>query len=162
MIRTIYDFMQRWHEESETTLKVFRNLTDDSLQTASPDGRTLGRLANHIIETITEMPQQLGLPLTEENVNYSTVQDLVTHYKKYADQLAAAVLGHWDDAILEKEKSMYGMTWKNGFSLWVLLVHQAHHRAQMTVLMRFAGLKVPGVYGPSKEEWIAWGKEPLE
>jgi uncharacterized damage-inducible protein DinB len=27
----------------------------------------------------------------------------------------------------------------------------------MTVLMRQAGIKVPGVYGPAKEEWAAYG-----
>jgi hypothetical protein len=31
----------------------------------------------------------------------------------------------------------------------------------MTVLMRLAGLKIPGLYGPSKEEWSRYGmKEP--
>jgi len=43
-----------------------------------------------------------------------------------------------------------------------LNLHQAHHRGQMTVLMRQAGMKVPGVYGPSKEEWSAFGMEPME
>jgi uncharacterized damage-inducible protein DinB len=27
----------------------------------------------------------------------------------------------------------------------------------MTVLMRQAGLKVPGIYGPSREEWVKIG-----
>jgi uncharacterized damage-inducible protein DinB len=27
----------------------------------------------------------------------------------------------------------------------------------MTVLMRQAGLAVPGVYGPAREEWAAYG-----
>jgi uncharacterized damage-inducible protein DinB len=35
--------------------------------------------------------------------------------------------------------------------------HQAHHRGQMTVLMRQAGLTVPGVYGPAREERAQWG-----
>ena len=48
---------------------------------------------------------------------------------------------------------MYGETWKKGFALWVTVAHQAHHRGQLTVLMRMAGLKVPGIYGPAKEEW---------
>ncbi len=29
----------------------------------------------------------------------------------------------------------------------------------MTVLMRQAGLTVPGIYGPSKEEWANLGME---
>ena len=32
-----------------------------------------------------------------------------------------------------------------------LINHQNHHRGQMTVLMRQAGLTVPGVYGPAKK-----------
>jgi uncharacterized damage-inducible protein DinB len=52
---------------------------------------------------------------------------------------------------------MYGMTWTKGTVLVSLITHQAHHRGQMTVLMRQAGLKVPGVYGPAREEWAAMG-----
>jgi len=37
----------------------------------------------------------------------------------------------------------------------MLIAHQGHHRAQMTVLMRQAGLKVPGVYGPSEADKAA-------
>ena len=43
-----------------------------------------------------------------------------------------------------------------------LVRHQAHHRAQMTVLMRQAGLAVPGIYGPAREEWAAMGMEPQQ
>ena len=39
----------------------------------------------------------------------------------------------------------------------VLVTHQTHHRGQMTVLMRQAGLKVPDVYGPAKEGWATYG-----
>ena len=37
-----------------------------------------------------------------------------------------------------------------------------HHRGQMTILMRQAGLLVPGMYGPSKDEWLAFGEEAPE
>ena len=63
----------------------------------------------------------------------------------------------WDDAALQVEDDLYGETWKRGFTLTVLLNHEIHHRGQMTVLMRQAGLKVPGIYGPSKEEWAGYG-----
>jgi len=32
----------------------------------------------------------------------------------------------------------------------------------MTVLMRQAGLRVPGVYGPAHEDWAGMGMEPPE
>ena len=52
---------------------------------------------------------------------------------------------------------MYGETWSRGMTLFYLILHQAHHRGQMEVLMRQAGLKVPGIYGPAREEWAAFG-----
>jgi uncharacterized damage-inducible protein DinB len=39
----------------------------------------------------------------------------------------------------------------------VLISHQIHHRGQMTVLMRQAGLAVPSIYGPVKEGWAQYG-----
>jgi hypothetical protein len=54
---------------------------------------------------------------------------------------------------------MYGDTWTRGMVLEALIRHEAHHRGQMTVLMRQAGLVVPGCYGPAREEWAQWGME---
>ena len=45
------------------------------------------------------------------------------------------------------------------FGLGFLLFHQTHHRGQMIVLMRQAGLNVPGIYGPAHEEWAAYGMQ---
>ena len=55
---------------------------------------------------------------------------------------------------------MYGETWINGDTLSALVDHQIHHRGQITVLMRQAGLKVPGIYGPSREDWNKIGMKP--
>jgi uncharacterized damage-inducible protein DinB len=52
---------------------------------------------------------------------------------------------------------MYGETWKRGQTLLYLMLHNAHHRGQITVLMRQAGLPVVGIYGPAREEWEAMG-----
>lgn len=52
---------------------------------------------------------------------------------------------------------MYGMQWTRDTTLNCLVRHEIHHRAQMTVLMRQAGLRVPGVYGPAREDWAPAG-----
>lgn len=70
------------------------------------------------------------------------------------------ITSKWKDADMEKEVNMYGQMWKNGVTLQILISHQIHHRAQLTVLMRQAGLVVPGIMGPSKEEWAAMGMPP--
>jgi uncharacterized damage-inducible protein DinB len=68
----------------------------------------------------------------------------------------------WSDETLQIEDDMYGEMWKRGKTLGSLINHEIHHRGQMTVLMRQAGLKVPGIYGPSKDEWAQYGMKPPE
>ncbi len=51
------------------------------------------------------------------------------------------------------EDDRYGDKWSRGKTLGMLVTHQIHHHGQLTVVMRLAGLKVPGVHGPAKEEW---------
>ncbi|MMZ69496.1 DinB family protein [compost metagenome] len=55
-----------------------------------------------------------------------------------------------------------GQPYRKGEMLRFTLMHQAHHRGQMTVLMRQAGLRVPEVYGQTYESWIEAGMEPLK
>jgi uncharacterized damage-inducible protein DinB len=162
MFCSISDFLDVWQYEADATLKLLRLLTDDSLQQrVSPEGRTLGRLANHLIETLTEMPHRAGLPVAEEQVAYDKASDIVVAYERVNKNFVEALKQSWKDEDLKKEATMYGEVWKNGYTLFILVTHQAHHRGQMTVLMRQAGLKVIGVYGPAKEEWSQMNMEPM-
>jgi uncharacterized damage-inducible protein DinB len=162
MIHSLKEFFITWEHESASTLKVFRNLTDESLSTQVYEGgRTLGRLANHIIETLSELPSKLDLGITEKHPQFDTASSLVEAYEKDSTALITAIKSKWTDDSLNEKHNMYGEEWKNNLSLWVLITHQIHHRGQMTVLMRQAGLKVPGIYGPSKEEWEAIGMAAL-
>jgi uncharacterized damage-inducible protein DinB len=162
MFHDLSTFLSVWQHEADNTSKIFAALTDASLQQAVvPGGRTLGRLANHIIETLTEMPHKLGLGIAEEEPAFHTAAELQKHFGRCNEQFEHALQQQWNDGSLQQTINMYGEDWKNGFSLWVLLTHMIHHRAQMTVLMRQAELVVPGLYGPSKEEWAAMGMPPM-
>jgi len=154
MFHSIEEFLTIWQAETDNTEKLFKLFTDASLdQRVCDGGRTLGRLANHIIETLSEMPCKLGLPIEESTANYTTAHEIVTAYQQANTKFVDALESTWNDDDLDRVTNMYGEDWRNGYSLFVLLTHQAHHRAQITVLMRQAGLPVVGVYGPSKEEW---------
>jgi uncharacterized damage-inducible protein DinB len=167
VFRTIDDFTSTWTRESEGTLKVFRNLTDASLaQPVVPGGRTLGFLAWHLTCTLAEMGGHAGLTVTGPTEKThpaapSRVADLVTTYEAAAKSLVAAVQAQWTDAQTGDLIPMYGEQWPKGGMLSALVAHQTHHRGQMTVLMRQAGLPVPGMYGPSREEWTAMGLPPM-
>jgi uncharacterized damage-inducible protein DinB len=83
-------------------------------------------------------------------------------YRTAAASLTERMRAEWTDTTLAEVDEMYGERWSRGRTLDVLLFHQAHHRGQLTVLMRQAGLRVPGVYGPAREEWEAIGMTPPE
>jgi len=166
MYRAINDFMEDWKYESESTLKVFKELTKESLsQKVTPDGRSLGFIAWHITLGNPQMLTHAGF--TIENFSEylpmpENPEDIISEYGKYSELVSKIISENWNDSNLTEEMNIYGENWKRGKLLAVLVIHQAHHRAQMTVLMRQAGLKVPGVYGPSKEEWAAMGMPPQE
>ena len=166
MYRTISDFALDWKYESAATLKVLHMLSDESLQQrVSPDGRSLGFLAWHLVLTLTEMGSKMGLQITgpaEDSEQPTKVSEIASTYDISSKSVAEVVRTTWSDASLDEKIDMYGEPWKRGYALASLVKHQTHHRAQMTVLMRQAGLKVPGVYGPSREEWVEMGMPPQE
>ncbi|MCK6560862.1 DinB family protein [candidate division KSB1 bacterium] len=165
MLRTIEDFVKVWEEESGMTLKLFRNLTAASLaQKVTPEGRSLGKLAWHLTTSL-HMLSEAGLPVDAPKDDMpipGKVNDLIAAYEKGTASVRDQVKKHWTDAALRDIVSMYGEEWAKGQVLWATLLHQAHHRGQMTVLMRQAGLKVPGIYGPAREEWAAMNLPPQE
>lgn len=160
MLRTIPDFLQAWSRESAITEKLLRQLTQESLaQPVVPGGRTLGRIAWHVTVSLGDLTHRLGLgidcPTEEGDVPpLPTIQDT---YRRAASSIAEAVRGRWTEAELTREFDMFGERWTGAESLEVMLRHEIHHRGQMTILMRQAGLTIPGVYGPSREEWAQWG-----
>ena len=166
MYSKVTEFIEDWEYESESTLKVFEQLTVDPLNKKFNDNvRTPGRLAWHIVTTLGEMVQRTGLKFdaTPEDAPLpSTVKEIRDEYKRSSDGMINAVKKEWKDESLLEEVNLYGQNWKKGRVLSVLVNHQTHHRGQLTVIMRFAGLKVPGVYGPAKEEWANMGMEGQE
>ena len=166
MITTIEEFEHIFKQEVEGTQKQMDALTDESLsQSVAKDHRTLARVAWHIITTYPEMMSRTGLKFTSvtEKTPLPTASDeFRKEYAKTAKQLLEQVKANWDDAALQVEDDLYGQKWKRGMTLEILIKHEVHHRGQRTVLMRQAGIKVPGIYGPSKEEWVNYKMQEPE
>ncbi len=164
MIRTIADFDRVWQTELEATQKILKHVTTQSLgQPVHADIRTLGRLAWHIVTSIPEMAGRTGLTLAGPDDKApipNTAKEIFDAYNASAISILEQVKKDWTDKDLLVEDDMYGEKWPRGMTLQVLVHHQIHHRAQMIVVMRLLGLSVPGVYGPTREEWSSYGMQP--
>lgn len=165
MYKSLKDFQDDWAYESSSTAKVFDALTDESLgQKVDDAGRSLGFIAWHIATTIPEMMERTGLSVSgsmpDEPVPASAAK-IKEAYDKASASLVEEMNKNWNDDRLEEEDDMYGEKWKKGQTLGILISHQCHHRGQMTVLMRQAGVRVPGFYGPAREDWAKMGMEPM-
>ena len=161
MFKTTEEFLINWGHEAGSTQKVFDGLTDESLaQEVSPEDRTLGRIAWHVVTALHEMISRTGLEFEAASHNApvpETATEIARAYRTSNEAMIAAMKEQWTDETLDEVKDMYGEQWSVGTILGILTAHQTHHRGQMTVLMRQARLRVPGVYGPSREEWAAFG-----
>jgi uncharacterized damage-inducible protein DinB len=155
MFKSVKQFLSLWARESESTAKVLGNLTDASLtQPVAPGHRNLGELAWHIAASVTEISGHTGLSFQAPNKKLPTPRraaEIVAGYRQAADGLATAIRTGWTDETLSIKDKLYGYEWPRGFTLQILLFHEIHHRGQATVLMRQAGLKVPAVYGSTKD-----------
>lgn len=166
MYRTIIDFIKEWDTEVESTLKVFRKLNDESL-TYKPNEnvRSIGRLVWHITQTVSEMPYSAGILKSDDLAGKEipgSILDICNIYQKYGQLVSKAVHDSWKDENLLETILLYGQSWERRKVLSALVLHQTHHRGQLSVLMRLNGIEVPGVYGPSKEEWSNYGMETQE
>ncbi|MGI2293561.1 DinB family protein [Paenibacillus sp. GXUN7292] len=164
MFVTVKDFVAAWTHEAAATQRVLDTLTDASLhQKIAENHRTLGQLGWHLAITIHEMTSRMGLEFAqaagEEEAPESAAQIAAT-YRQASDAMLEAIQSQWTDANVLQSSMMYGDEWPNGLTLDILIKHEIHHRGQMTVLMRQAGLLVPDIYGPTREGWLAMGMEP--
>jgi uncharacterized damage-inducible protein DinB len=164
MIRSIAQFAEMWKQEVKWTHDVMAALTDESLgQQIDSDSRTLGRIAWHVAQTVPEMLHRTGLhvkgPEESEGVPSSAAK-IAADYEIASRSALDEIEKNWTDATLGEMDEMYGEKWSRGQTLTVLVLHQVHHRGQMTVLMRQAGLRVPSFYGPVREDWAQWGMQP--
>lgn len=163
MFTSINEFSQEWNQEAASTQKVLDALTDASLQqTVSSEDRTLGRIAWHIVASTPGMIHEFGITMNNvENADKTpvTAQEIAETFRKVSADVVEQVEKQWTDESLTEIQNVFGMNMPKAATLSLLIKHIIHHRGQMTVLMRQAGLKVPGIYGPAREEWGQIGME---
>lgn len=155
MYRKVEDFILDWNNSVTGTVSVFNAMTDNKLdQAIVEEHSTLGWLAWHLTNAPVFLSKFVGLeipPVGNPQEVPTSVKTIVEAYETMAKALSNAVSDMSDDALLE-EVAAFGGTATRSLILRKIVDHQTHHRGQMTVLLRQAGLPVPGVMGPTKEQ----------
>lgn len=155
MIPSLQALVSLFEAEAEITGRVFDALTDAALaQRVTEKDRTLGEIAWHIVTSIPEMLRFLDLEVPGPGHHRPmpvTARELADAYRQVARAAVEAMKGSWTDASLAEKHDVYGYSWTKAQTVMALLFHQTHHRGAMSVLMRQAGLRLPDIYGPSRD-----------
>lgn len=155
MYKTVAEHVADYREDMTEAAKLFDALTDESLKReVAPGYWTLDQLAWHMITARAGLLKRLDVSIDYELPKDppASAAEIARHYREGGEAVLAAVEAQLKDERLTEPVDFYGMAWDGSKLLWEMLKHETHHRGQMTVLMRQAGLAVHGVFGPSKEE----------
>lgn len=156
MLIDAQSFLTVYGWESQTTANVLAALTDASLKQDKAKGHnmTTGDIAWHIATAPVYMLNQVGcaidpaLAAKPEQLTMDQIKD--THTKINAQ--VKEQIGAKTPEDLAKMYHVFGMMdWSAGQMLGIMMHHEIHHRGQLSVLMRQAGLVVPSIYGPTLE-----------
>ncbi|MGE7924958.1 DinB family protein [Viridibacillus arvi] len=154
MYRKVEDFLEDWTASSASTLSVFKTLTNDKLGQSIVEGHsTLGWLAWHLVGAGAAFGHFAGLQIPgpgRDQEAPTEVTEIVDAYEQVIEAYKVEAAKLTDEALLE-EVNGFGGPIARGKLLRAVIDHQTHHLGQMTVLLRQAGLTVPGVMGPTKE-----------
>jgi uncharacterized damage-inducible protein DinB len=155
MFHTADEFLKHYGRESQTTAKALGALTDASLNQAKAEGHnTLGCIAWHIATAPAYMAGQVGLDMPELGWSVPdglTAAKIVDTYKEISEKVKTQMTTKTPED-MQKGWRVWDMDWTTATMLSAMISHEIHHRGQMSVLMRQAGLKVPSIYGPNHEE----------
>ncbi|GGG79060.1 DinB family protein [Paenibacillus radicis (ex Gao et al. 2016)] len=163
MYTTVEDLIAEWKNEAVLTQRVLDELTDESLlQQVYLEGRTLGRIAWHMVTNIPEYLTEFGVPVPKVSASNEvpSSKEIAEVFHAVSAHVVHALQENWTDETLKQTQKAFGRIESNATIFMGLIKHIVHHRGQVTVLMRQAGLSIPAVYGPSKEGWAQLGVLP--
>ncbi|MFJ7666562.1 DinB family protein [Lysinibacillus sp. NPDC097195] len=154
MYRQVDDFLNEWTIAANGTVQVLKAMTDETLSQSIVEGHnSLGWLGWHLVGAAGYFSYLAGLTvpmIRQEDPVPASAAEIVATYEKTANSIKEEAAKLSKEDLLVEVKGFNGPITR-GALLRALIDHQTHHRGQMTVLLRQAGLAVPGVLGPTKE-----------
>jgi uncharacterized damage-inducible protein DinB len=158
--------LSEFDREMATTRKMLERFPEDKVEWRPHETcMTLGRLAGHVAEisgwTVPTMTQD-KLELDRNQVAPNIVKRRDEALKQFDETVKNArevLAGASDETFMKPWTFVAGG--KTIFTLPKIAVmrsfvmnHLIHHRGQLAAFYRIAGVPVPSIYGPSKDEQI--------
>ena len=156
--------LQELEQESQATRRVLERVPDSRLAWRPHEkSRTLGELAMHVatvpgsVAEFVSQPSPVQVPKFADPPPPKSTSELGRLHEESLDK-ARQILSAMDDAtatatwrIQAGERELMAMP-RAAFLRMVMLNHWYHHRGQLSVYLRFLGVPVPSIYGPSADE----------
>jgi uncharacterized damage-inducible protein DinB len=159
-----HGLLQELEQEALTTRRVLERVPDNRLAWRPHEKSwTLGELAMHVATTPGSVAEFVSQPSPVQEPTFATPpapQSTSELGRVYEESLGKArqILGGMDDAtatatwrIVRGERDLMAMP-RAAFMRMVMLNHWYHHRGQLSVYLRFLGVPLPSIYGPSADE----------
>ncbi len=158
--------LPEFDQEMARTRRLLERVPDEKAAwTPHEKSRSLGALASHL----ADIPGRMGSSLNQESLDFAPVEGRAP---PRAWTSRAEALSRFDQGVAAARANMasnddesYRRSWslkRAGKVLFTMpraamvrnfiLSHSIHHRGQLTVYLRLAGVPLPGTYGPSADE----------
>ncbi|MCB1222106.1 DinB family protein [bacterium] len=156
MFTNAQQFIGEYTYESGITRSLFANLTDATLGQAQADGLyNLGQIAWHISSSRCYLFGQTGFDMPDQGHGFPenmTADMIRQNYDMLLERVLSQAATKSDDDLNVVYRFFDKMNVSLGQMMRMVISHEVHHRGQLSVLMRQAGLGIPGIYGPNAED----------
>ena len=158
-------FLQELIHEAGNTRRLLSAMSDDVLDFKPHEKSwTMAELASHIAETY----HWYGYTLKQDHIDFSgyrydkgditKVENILAKFESNLHEAMQSLQAVDDDSIFNDNYRLLmgevevGAMPRVAAVRSMLMNHLYHHRGQLTVYLRAAGKKVPGIYGPSGDD----------
>jgi uncharacterized damage-inducible protein DinB len=159
-----HGLLQELEQEAPVTRRLLERVPDARLSWRPHEkSRTLGQLAMHVAivpgatAEFAAAPSPVQAPDFDEGPSAQSAAELV---RTLDDSVAKAktILGAMDDAaatatwrLMQGDRELMALP-RAAFLRAIMLNHWYHHRGQLSVYLRFLGVPLPSIYGPTADE----------
>jgi uncharacterized damage-inducible protein DinB len=163
--------LPEFDREIANTRKVLERVPEDKLDwQAHPKSRTIGWNANHLAEILGWVDGTLTAPSWDiapiggepyQSPKLTSRREILGLFDRNVAAARKAIVAVKDDqmtqpwSLLKAGTPMFTLP-RAAMIRGFILNHLIHHRAILCVYLRLNDIPVPGIYGPSADEFTGW------